>query len=88
MAPTRDPRYEQTRRHFDDLDPEEKARFLVEATASTVAQGVLTLGRHLAEGLEDLMREARPSSRPSGPGPAEPETAQRRTPRSGAGSSS
>lgn len=85
MMPRRDPRYENARRHFDDLDMEAQAQFLIEATASTLAQGVLYVGQALADGIEDLFREARrgPSHAAQGPGAAEPETSQRRAPRSG-----
>jgi len=80
-------RYDEARRNFDDLDVEERARFLVEATASTLAHGLLQAGEALADGLEDVVRQARkraahtPSSQ--GPGAAEPETAQRQAPRNG-----
>ena len=81
-------RYEDARRSFDHLDVEERARFLVEATASTVAQGVLRAGEVLADGLEDTLRQVRKRSAASGerqgPGAAEPETAQRQAPRDGA----
>jgi hypothetical protein len=80
-------RYDDARRSFDDLDVEERARFLVEATASTLAHGLLQAGEVLADGLEDAIRQARRSSPHSsekrGPGAAEPETAQRQAPRNG-----
>jgi hypothetical protein len=80
-------RYHEARRNFDDLDVEERARFLVEATASTLAHGLLQAGEALAEGLEDAVRQARKraarSSEARGPGAAEPETAQRQAPRNG-----
>ena len=87
--PTRDPRYDQARRQFDELDIEEQASFLVEATASTLARGVLQVGAVLAGEIEAFLRGARPAADPrgDGPGPAEPETSQRRTPRSGASAS-
>jgi hypothetical protein len=87
MSDSRDRQYEETRRSFDDLDVEAQSRFLIEAAASTLARGVVQAGEALAEGLEDALRRARrhgpsgPSE--SGPGAAEPETAQRRQPRSG-----
>jgi len=86
MPESRDPRYEETRRRFDELDVEHKTRFLVEATASTLARGVQHVGELLADGLEDVFRRARRGSASSAhrPGAAEPETAQRRQPRSGA----
>ena len=83
--PQRDPRYEEARRRFDDLDVEGQARFLIEATASTLAQGVLQVGKGLADGLDAFLRDARrgPAASRPGPGAAEPETAQRQAPRSG-----
>lgn len=84
MADDPDRRYEDARRHFEELDVEEKASFLVEAAASTLARGVSEAGEVLAGTLEDLVRQARTgSSRASetrGPGAAEPETSQRRSP--------
>lgn len=78
-------RYDKARRNFDDLDVEERARFLVEATASTMARGLLQAGEALADGLEEAIRRAREdSSHQRGghnPGAAEPETAQRQAPR-------
>ena len=88
MSDSEDAQYEQTRRRFDELDVEAQSRFLVEAAASTLARGVVQVGEVLAEGLEDVLRRARrPRSAGSGgprPGAAEPETSQRRRPRSGA----
>jgi hypothetical protein len=84
-------RYDQTRHQFDDLEPEEQARFLIEATATTLAQGIERVGRALAHGLQDTVRQARrrSSSGPkTGPGAAEPETAQRQRPRNGSSSAS
>jgi len=84
--PTRpDPRYDQAREHFDELDVEEQARFLVEATATTLAWGVRRAGAVLADGLEDVLRRTRGEATSSdrGPGAAEPETSQRQSPRSG-----
>jgi hypothetical protein len=84
-------RYDDARRSFDHLEVEEQARFLVEATASTLAHGLLRAGEALADGLEDALRRARKRSAPSGkkrgPGAAEPETAQRQAPRNGGRSS-
>ena len=87
--PRRDPRYDEARRQFDELDIEEQASFLVEATASTLARGVLQVGTMLADEIENVLRGTRPGSdsRRQGPGPAEPETSQRRTSRSGASAS-
>jgi hypothetical protein len=84
-------RYDEARRTFDELNVEEQASFLVEATASTLARGVLQVGETLAEGLEDVLRQARKRSSPGStgkrPGPAEPETSQRQAPRNGSRSS-
>jgi len=80
-------RYDDARRTFDELDVEERTRFLVEATASTLAHGLLQAGEALADGLEEAIRQARKRSdhrsERGGPGAAEPETAQRRAPRNG-----
>jgi hypothetical protein len=80
-------RYDEARRNFDDLDVEERTRFLVEATASTLAHGLLQAGEALADGLEEAIRQARTRSphrsERDGPGAAEPETAQRQAPRRG-----
>lgn len=81
-------RYDEARGRFEELDVEERASFLVEATASTLARGVEEAGQALAEGLQELARRARKpsacSQKSSGqPGAAEPETAQRQTPRHG-----
>lgn len=90
MPDTNDSRYQQARRRFDELEIEEQSRFLVEATASTLADGVRQAGELLADGIEQTLRRARQGApSPSGgrqPGAAEPETAQRRRPRSGTGS--
>lgn len=82
----RDPQYEEARRRFDDLDVEGQVHFLIEATASTLAQGGVKAGQVLADGTEDVLRDARrgSSASRSGPGAAEPETAQRQAPHSGA----
>ncbi|MFO8100245.1 MAG: hypothetical protein R6T83_11575 [Salinibacter sp.] len=78
-------RYDQTRRQFEAFSPEERTRFLIEATASTLAQGIESVGRTLAHGLQDTVRRARQRSGGDGskPGPAEPETSQRQQPRNG-----
>ena len=76
-----DESYDRMRRDFEDLEVEKRARFLIEASASTLAKGLEEVGRVLADGLEDVMgkaeRQPASGSDPSGPGPAEPETAQR-----------
>lgn len=77
--PTDDP-YDRVRRDFEELEVEKQTRFLIEASASTLARGLEQVGHVLVEGLEDVMRRERRSrscSEESGPGPAEPETAQR-----------
>lgn len=78
-----DDTYEQTRRRFDDLEVEQQAQFLIEASASALAKGVEQAGKMLADGLRDAMHRTPRSSRASesGPGAAEPETAQRQAPK-------
>jgi hypothetical protein len=86
MPDSRTSRYQQARRRFDELEIEERSRFLIEATASTLAEGVVQAGTLLADGIEEALRRARRASEaPHGqqPGAAEPETAQRQRPRSG-----
>jgi hypothetical protein len=91
MPDPTDSRYQQARRRFDELDLEEQSRFLIEATASTLADGVKQAGTLLADGIEETIRRSRKASASSDPGSrpgaAEPETAQRRRPRSDTGSS-
>lgn len=84
-------RYKEARSRFEELDVEERASFLVEATASTLARGLEEAGQALAGGLQEFARQARTSSAGSQassdhPGAAEPETAQRQTPHNGASS--
>lgn len=86
--PTDDP-YDRMRRDFEELEVEKQARFLIEASASTLADGLERVGHMLADELEDVMHPADPSSASSGearPGAAEPETAQRQAPQNGASS--
>jgi len=89
MSDSHDSRYREARRHFDELEIEERSRFLIEATASTLADGVMRAGEVLADGIEETLRQARGASGRSSdrrqPGAAEPETAQRRRSRSGTG---
>ncbi len=80
--------YDQTRRDFESMRLEEQATFLVEATVSTLARGIEEAGHALAEGLDDVFKQARHRGQPSsdadpgtGPGPAEPETSQRQAPK-------
>lgn len=85
-----DDRYDRTRRRFEELDVDERARFLIESSASMLAQGLERAGQVLADSLERVLRRAdrasRSSEREERPGAAEPETAQRRTPRNGSSS--
>ena len=80
-----DDEYEQTRRRFDELEVEQQAQFLIEASASALARGIEQAGKALAEGLQDAVRHPPRSScasqAGSGPGAAEPETAQRQAPK-------
>ena len=80
---TDDP-FRQVRHDFQDLDIEQQAQFLIEASASTLARSIEQAGQMLAKGLGDAMHRACDASGPAGegPGPAEPETAQRQAPRS------
>lgn len=72
--------YERTRRDFDEMRLEDKAIFLVEATASTLARGIEEASRAVADELDDLFRRGtrKKQKERSGPGAAEPETAQRK----------
>jgi len=86
MVDKKSSRYDEARRNFDELNIEEQAGFLVEATASTLARGMLQVGETLADGLEEALRRARaesPGATRQGPGAAEPETSQRQAPRNG-----
>lgn len=80
-----DESYDRMRRDFEDLQVEKQTRFLIEASASTLAKGVEAVGEALADGLEDVMSR-RPrhdaGAETTRPGPAEPETAQRQAPSS------
>ncbi len=79
--------YRRTRDTFNEMNIEQQATFLVEATASMVACGVEEAGRVVADGLSDIFRPRQQTKRrgkgPHGPGPAEPETAQQRRPHGG-----
>lgn len=84
-----DDAYDDTRRRFEEMEVEQQAQFLIEASASALATGIERAGQVLADGLQDVVRRSQRSScasEESGPGAAEPETAQRRTPRGGAAS--
>lgn len=79
--------YRRTRDSFNEMNVEEQATFLVEATASMLARGVEEAGRVVADGLSDIFRPRKQRKRRGkgahGPGPAEPETAQQRRPHGG-----
>ncbi len=70
--------YERTRRDFDEMRLEDKAIFLVEATASTLARGIEEASRAAADELDDLFhrKTRKKDKKRGGPGAAEPETAQ------------
>lgn len=57
-------RFREARHAFDQLDVEDKAVFLVEATLSTVARGIEEVGRVLADELDTLFQQ-RPTAEPS-----------------------
>lgn len=80
-----DDRYREARRRFDDLEVEQRARFLLEASLSTIAQGLEWAGQQLADSLDESMHGSKrgrsDAAEGTEPGPAEPETAQRQTPR-------
>lgn len=79
-----DDSYDQVRHDFEELEFEKQAQFLVQASASTLAKGIEQVGQALADGLSDVMHHRRQSSGASGtsgPGAAEPETAQRQAPK-------
>jgi hypothetical protein len=81
-----DDSYDQMRHDFEELEFEKQAQFLIQASASTLAKGIEQVGQALADGLGDVMDPRRRSSGaadPSGPGAAEPETAQRQAPKNG-----
>jgi len=60
MADDRDKTaYDRARNRFNELNPEEQARFLVEATASSLASGIKKASSMLADGIEDTVRRAR-----------------------------
>jgi len=90
VMPSRD-RYDRLRRHFQELETDERARFLLEASVSTLAQGLEQAGQALADSLEQVVRQEHRASGSSEearqPGAAEPETAQRQAPCGGDSSS-
>lgn len=75
--------FRRAREAFDEMEPEDQAAFLAEATASAVARGAEVFGRTLADEIEQFFeggtRRRGQKKEPAGPGPAEPETAQQRT---------
>ena len=80
-----DDSYDRVRHDFEELEVEKQAQFLIEASASTLAKGIEQAGQVLADELGNVMHRAGRSSASSskaGPGPAEPETAQRQAPKS------
>ncbi|MDQ7039497.1 MAG: hypothetical protein Q9M35_00970 [Rhodothermus sp.] len=58
------PRYEEVRKAFARLRLEEKARFLIEATAATLADGIEAAGTLLARGLERCLEVCQQKTRP------------------------
>ena len=79
-----DDAYEQTRRRFDEMEGEQQAQFLIEASAAALARSIEQAGKMLAEGLHGVARRSSQSScasQDTGPGAAEPETAQRQAPK-------
>lgn len=89
--PSDDP-FHRVRRDFEALQIDEQARFLIQASASTLARGIEQAGKALAAGLGETMHQACSPTPPhkdtphkdapgaEEPGPAEPETAQRQVP--------
>jgi len=84
--PSDDP-FHRAHRDFEALQIDEQAQFLIQASASTLARGIEQAGKVLAAGLGETMHRACASTTPhkdtpdgGGPGPAEPETAQRQAP--------
>ncbi|CAM3260996.1 hypothetical protein RHBI111906_05040 [Rhodothermus bifroesti] len=64
-------RYEDVRRVFERLKLEDKVRFLIEATAVTLADGIEAAGAALSRGLERCMAARSPkvsSDRPASEG--------------------
>lgn len=79
--------YERARRAFDDMGIDDKAVFLVEAAASTLARGVQEAGHVLADELERAFGgraehpDAASPDAATPPGAAEPPTDARRAAR-------
>ncbi len=72
--------YDRTRRDFEALPFEDRALFLIEGAASTVAHGILHAGRAAADELDDLFRRTAKRSRPGASRAAEPETGSTQAP--------
>ena len=49
--------YDRARDAFDNLKPEDQARFLFETTASAVSRGATNVSRALADELENIFRK-------------------------------
>lgn len=64
-------RFREAQSAFDQLDVEDKAIFLVEATLSTVARGIEEVGRVLADELDTLFHQRPPAE----PASSEPDAA-------------
>ncbi len=58
----REGRYDDTRRAFEELSPEEQARFLLEATASSLMRGIEFVAGAVADEMESAVRKAREKS--------------------------
>jgi hypothetical protein len=54
-------RYRHTREAFHELPLEQQARFLIEATASTMARGLEVVARSVADDMEEAFRSAEPT---------------------------
>lgn len=52
-------KYKRVRSEFDDLEIEDKALFLLEATVGTVARGVEQFGKGFAEEIDKAFRQAK-----------------------------
>lgn len=72
--------YDRARKEFEELRTEDKAVFLVEAVASTVARGVEQIGRAIADEFDRAFKNRSESSgtesheKANGNGAAAPET--------------
>jgi hypothetical protein len=63
--------YKRVRTDFEDLEIEDKALFLLEATVSTVARGIEQIGRGFAEEFEKACRTSNQPKENAGDEPAE-----------------